>query len=364
VVGITGGKLKRRVLVLRAGSPSGNNLIRSLQAASDDLHIAGCNDDAFTLKKSLVERNYLVPASPTPEFNRALLRVIEAEKTDLLIPNSDRDVATIAKIAHRLPCRTFLPRKSALARCQDKYDLGEFLAQRGFPVAETYAVHSLDAVGDVFRRLASHSKLWCRARRGSGSLGALPVETPEQARSWIAYWQDVRGLPEGSFTLSEYLPGRDLMVQCLFKDGTPLMTKMFERVSFHTLNAVPSGVSSTAALSKLVFERDVIRMCTDAVIAIEPRASSVFFADLKENAGGQACITEINPGRFSNMAAIHDRIGPTNMCGTYVRAAFGEQVDPVETQPDGEDYYVMRALDGVPVVLRGCELFEGLTDMR
>ena len=109
-----------RVLVLQAGSAASNNLIRSLRAGDPSVFIVGCHDDRFALKKSPADRNYLIPEPARHEFLGGLCRVIEAERIDLLIPNSEPDVMTMPGLRDRLPCRTFLPRAAVIERCKDK----------------------------------------------------------------------------------------------------------------------------------------------------------------------------------------------------------------------------------------------------
>jgi carbamoyl-phosphate synthase large subunit len=106
------------------------------------------------------------------------------------------------------------------------------------------------------------------------------------------------------------------------------------------------------------------RVCATAVRAIDPKASGVFFVDLKENDGGKPCITEINAGRFANVSTIHDLAGKYNMAATYVRLALGERVDLRETYEPAGDCYVVRDLDALPVIFPGGELFAGIEDMR
>jgi hypothetical protein len=174
----------------------------------------------------------------------------------------------------------------------------------------------------------------------------------------------MRGIPPRSFVLAEYLPGRDFMVQCLFKRGKPIIAKMFNRLSYHTLNAVPSGVSSTAAVSKMVYEPRIMQMCIEAMLALDPNASCVFFADVKENAEGDACITEINAGRFSNLPTIQDLQARDSVCLTYLHAAFDEALPEKDLSSYAQECYIMRALDTPPVVLNVNELFAGFEDVR
>jgi biotin carboxylase len=352
--------MTRRVLVTGAGTGSANNLIRSLKAGDPSLFIVGCHADRFVLKKSGADRNYLVPASRHAGFAAALRQVIEAEQIGLLIPHSEVDVAAVSSIRDRIPCRLFLPREAVIDRCLDKYALTTFLRSRGIPAPATYPVTDVETVDELFRKLGSHSRLWCRIRTGTASMGALPVTSAEQARSWIRYWAQMRGVPVTSFTVSEYLPGRDFSLQCLWKNGTLILAKMSERLSYFGGGNNPSGMSSTPALAKTVFEPRVVDVCTRAIRALDDQASGVFCFDLKEDGDGVPCITEINAGRFAMITPIYDLVGKHNMAATFVRLAFGDPVEIREEYDATPDYYLVRDLDTTPGIFHADELFEGI----
>ena len=356
--------MAKRLLILSAGSGPSNNLIRSLRAGIRSLVVVGCHADEFVLKKSLADRNYLTPATSRSDFPRALRQIIKAESIDLIVPNSEADVSTVSDLSAALPCRTFLPGSKTIRLCQDKYALTRFLGSRGLPVPRTYPVSAVKDVERVLRRLSRHSLLWCRIRRGSGSVGAIPVKSAAQARAWIRYWEEMRDVPKGSFTLSEYLSGRDFCVQSLWKEGRLVLTKMHERLSYYAAGASPSGVSSTAAVAKMVFIPRIARMCATAVRAIDPRASGVFFVDLKENDGGKPCITEINAGRFANVSTIHDATGKYNTTAIYVRLALGDPVNLREAREPAGNCYVVRDIDALPVTFFADDLRAGVKDVR
>lgn len=186
-------------------------------------------------------------------------------------------------------------------------------------------------------------------RKGSGSAGALPVATPDHARSWIKYWQEMRQTPEGMFTLSEFLPGRDYAFQSIWKNGKLILAKTCQRLEYHFARMMPSGASSTPALGKLVRNPHVNQICTDVVRAIAPDATGMFSIDLKEDSDGKPCITEINIGRFFMITIIFNISGKYNMAETYLRLAFDEEVIiPKDAQYDDigtEDTYLIRGLD-------------------
>jgi biotin carboxylase len=355
---------RRRVLLTGAGTAATSNLIRSLQAGLRPLTIVGCHGDRFILGKSTAHRNYLVPALTHPDYPRAIRRVVARERIDLLIPTTDAEVRVFTRLQATLPCRLFLPRPAVVELCQDKYRLNIALRAHGVPAPLTYRVSSLAALDAIFTRLPARAPVWCRVRRGSGSIGAIPVRRPEQARSWIAYWTEMRGVKATSFILSEYLPGRDFSCQAVWKDGTLVLVKTAERLSYFGGGGNPSGISSISQLAKTVFAPQVVDVCAAAIRAIDRRASGTFNFDLRENARGVPCLTEINAGRFASGTSIFDLTGLSNVAATYVRVALGEPVAFRERYDPAEGYYTVRDLDTPTGIFHADDLFDKIVDAR
>ena len=350
-----------RVLVTGAGTGPSENLLRSLRAGDASLVLVGCHHDRFALKSSAADAKYLVPPATHRDYPRALGRIIGREKVDLLIPTSDADVRRVARVRRRLRCRVFLPRTSVIELCQDKYALTARLRARGVPAPRTYRVTSPRAIGALFGRLGPARPVWCRIRFGQGALGALAVTTTAQARNWIDYWERVHGVRATSFTLSEYLPGRDFSCQSLWHDGALVLTKTFERIA--PFGGQPGG-ASVAALAKVVSDPRVADVCAAAVRAVDRRASGVFCFDVREDAHGVPCVTEINAGRFSLSTNLYDLVGKHNMALMYVRLALDEPVDIEDEYDAPEGYYMVRELDTLAGIFHADEFFEGIEDVR
>ena len=356
--------MHERVALLGAGTGPANNLIRSLRAGDPSIIVVGCHADRFVLKQSTAGPNYLIPRSDLPGFVDSVRRVVEAERIDLLIPTTDGDVRLLSRTRDQIPCRTFLPRAEIIAVCQDKYRLTTLLRERGLPVPLTYAVSDVDRIDELFDALAPcPDGLWCRLRVGQGALGALRVRSPEQATAWIGFWEEMRGVAASSFTLSEYLPGRDFACQTLWDKGRLILLKTYERLSYLGGEG-PSGNSSIAALSKTVYEPRVAETCAKAIGAIDAEASGVFVLDLKEDSRGVPSITEVNAGRFGMSTNIFDLPGKHNMAVTYVRLALGAAVTIGDEYDVAENYYMVRDVDTVPAIFHAEEFFEGIEDAR
>jgi carbamoyl-phosphate synthase large subunit len=86
--------------------------------------------------------------------------------------------------------------------------------------------------------------------------------------------------------------------------------------------------------------------------------------DLKENARGVPCGTEINAGRFITMMNLFDFTGRHNMATTYVRLALGEPAQIDAVYDVDVDHYFVRDVDTSPAVFHADDLFRGIRDAR
>jgi carbamoyl-phosphate synthase large subunit len=352
------------VLLTSAGNGPSNNVGRSLRAGGKSVFVVGCNDDQFVLQNSTADKKYLVPPLGHPRWAAALRNVARTERIDVIIPIVDTDVTALSAVRRQLGRYLFLPSPSVLDTCRDKYRLISQLRRHGIAVPASHVVKSLDDVGPIFRKLGSARPLWCRVRTGAGALGALPVRTAGQARSWIRYWGEMRGIAAREFMLSEYLPGRDIGCQSLWRDGELILIKTYERLSYLGTGSQPAQVSSVAGLAKTVVAPEVVDTCTKAIRLLDRRASGVYGVDLKENARGTPCITEINAGRFSSATNIFDLAGKHNMVATFARLARGEDVKIDPAYDAVEDWYMLRDIDIPPHVFHASQFFDNVADTR
>lgn len=288
--------MTRRILLPGAGTGAGNNLIRSLRDDYPGLVVIGVHDDRFTLRNSKANRNYLVPPAGDARFIDALRTIVERERVDLLVPNTARDVAVVSELRDVLPCRTFLPSKSAIERCQDSDHLYELLGAHGVPA---------DA--------------------------------------------------------AKKLPGRDFACQSLWKDGRPVLIKTVERLAY--LGGEAGAGGPIESLAKTVNEPEVVAVCLEAIVALDPSATGAFSVDLKESRVSVPYVTRVHPGRFTTMLSFFDLTGRHNMSATYVRLALDEPVLIGDLYDVAEDRYFVRGLDTLPAIFRGDQLAEGIEEV-
>jgi hypothetical protein len=347
-----------RALVTGAGTGSSGNLIRALQAIKPTPHIVGVNHDRFMLKMSWARRNYLSPDPDSREFVKAILAIIKQERINVVLPTDDNVVKTLSDARDRLPIELLLPRKKTIDLCQDKYALNAFLRRRSIAAPLTYEVRSLPDIDRIFARFSQDGLLWCRARRGARSVAAIPVATAEQARAWITLWRDLHGIRVSDFTLGEYLPGRHLIVQGLWRSGRLLRAQTMEVLSYFAVGNNPSAAFSLSNLAKTVEANEPLEVALAAVHAIERMPSGTLIVELKERMDGTPCITEINAGRFPAGVTALLATGGDNMVETFACAALGEVSGRVDPKAAAVERYLVRDIDSLPMVLSPAELLQ------
>jgi len=185
------------------------------------------------------------------------------------------------------------------------------------------------------------------------------VASPDQARNWIELWRAMQGIPIRSFTLSKYLPGREILCQSLWDRGRLVLVNTFQRLAYFGVDNIPSGVTSLSSLAKTVVAPAAMELCCRAVRAVAPKASGAFSIDVKEDAEGRPHITEINVGRLFMAMTAFDRVLKHNTTLTYVRLALGERVELDEEYDAVDGYYMTRDLDTEPSVFHADDLFAG-----
>jgi len=350
----------RRLLVMGAGTAAAENFIRSLQDGDPSLVLLGCHDDPFVLKQSGADTKYLLPSPRAPHFLRGLRALVHAVGVDLVIPTSDVHVQRLSVGRRQLPGKTFLPAQAVVSLCRDKHALISTLRRRGIAAPDTRPVTGRKAVDRIFAQLRGRAPLWCRPRTGTCARGGGAVSSPEEAWRWIRLWETMQGVPAASFTLAEYLPGREILCQSVWRGGQMLLANTFERLSYFGVDNIPSGVTSLSSLAKTVIEPDVVALCRQAIRALSPKASGAFAVDVKEDAQGRPHVTEINAGRLFMAMTAFDLVLKHNMALTYVQAALRDRVELRDDYAAVDGYYMVRDLDMPPGILHADDLFEGV----
>ncbi|MBI4178654.1 hypothetical protein HY522_04405 [bacterium] len=314
----------KRILITGVGGPAGVNFVNSLRAAEEKVHIVGTDIDSYHLEWPDIDRKILAPPCGDPSYIDFLNQTIESEGVEFVHPQPDVEVRVISENRERLKAATFLPAKEALRVCQDKTASARVWHEKGIHSRPTVVLETESDLARAERELGY--PYWIRAGRGAGGTGSTPVRSRDMAAHWIAYWRAWGRA--WTFIAQEFLPGRDLAFQSLWKSGRLVVSQARERLEYIYPHLVPSGVTGTPSVAVTVHRDDVNAAATRAILAIDPKPEGIFCVDLKENAGGVPVPTEINAGRFFTTSYFFTRAG-VNMPYYYMKLGYGEGIPPL-----------------------------------
>lgn len=334
----------RIVAITGCGGIPAQNVVLSLKQGGGSYRLVGveCNKYHVHLTRGF-DKKYLVPRSSDPDYVSMLNRIIETEGVEFLHPQPDQEVGILSAKRGQIQARMMLPSDAVVQLCHDKFRLIERLHQIGIPAARSFLIKDSRGLETAIDEIGP--KVWIRAVRGAAGRGALPVEKIEHARMWIDYWQGW-----GAFAAEEYLPGRNFGWQAVYKDGRLAGSIAFERIEYAMSAVAPSGVTGTTAISRYTDSDEVHCMGRLTVESVDPCPTGIYGVDLKENAAGEPCVTEINLGRFYQMSLMFAGTG-YNLVQLFFELALNKiEVGRYPIRPNiPKNQYWLRGHDVTPV---------------
>lgn len=345
-------KSGERILVTGSGGLAGVNFVRALRASKRGYYLAGTDFNKYHLVYPDLDSRYLTPRHSDPTFIQRVASIAKQEKVSFLHPQPSSEAFVISKARAKIPCRIFLPGPHVMGVGQDKLLTQRALTKAGLPVAATRTVSTPEDVEDAFSDLGA--PLWVRARRGAGGRLSLLCKDTEEAYHWIELWVH-RGTKPDEFMIQEYLPGRNIAWDSIWKDGRLVTSYARERLEYPFKHISPSGITGTPSVARIVRDRSLNEVAEKAVKAIDPKPSGAYSIDVKESAKGEMCVTEVDAGKFHSTMPLWGYIAIrhlgmpwyANLADLYVRLGLDddirESIPRTDLFPDG--YYLLRDMD-------------------
>lgn len=343
--------MNKTIMVLGAGGGGGNNLIRSFRKSSLVGRIVGSNCLPHAVAKSNADVTYLLPECSEENYKSELIKVVEKERVDLVVPNNDREVVAVSLIRDEIPVKVFLPDHADILVCQNKNNFYSTLQENSEPVPEFVQIISAETIEEDIARIGKSNRYWVRPVRGSGSTGATWVYNAKQVRKWISLWVELRGYKYTDFQVSKFLPGRDFNFQSIWNRGELVTYSMVERKSYFMGANRLSGMSSTPEVAITVKDEKVVQKVLRVIRAVCKRPNGSINVDIKEDSEGNVFVTEINIGRFPMITTIHDSACEPSPAIAYLLVAFEQNLLKFSVGNYKENVMLIRDLDTEPCVV-------------
>lgn len=342
--------IRKKVLLLGCAGSAGINFIKSLQL-NNSIEAVGVDVNKYYLEMVPTETKYLVTreAGREDEYIKKINRIIKQEKIDFVHAQPDTEVKILSDYRNKINAKTLLPSKEAIDIFQDKWKTFEILKKNNIPVPQTYSLKDENYLKNIFSK--NKDVWWIRSNKGAGGKASLPVKTYDEASAWIKFWTG-KGLKIADFSVSEFLPGREISTLMIWHDGKLICSQQKERIEWLQSNVSVSGSGTTTAIQKTVHEERVNTLCIQTIKAVDNYPQGVYVVDAKQNKNNIFCVTEVNPGRFFTTSLFYPTAG-VNM--PYIYVALGLNLPIPVVRPYNsvkKDIYWIRVADGGPAMIK------------
>lgn len=352
-----------KILLLGAGGNAGINFVKSLKLSDKNYYVIGCDYDAYNLSTSNADKKYLMSNRDESKKIHEITRIIEDEGINFIHAQPDPEVAFLCRnkeifgdliFPHSIEKWKIFSDKNF---CQKVWSKSLGLKFNNAPFND---IKDSEDRFEEIRRISG--KVWVRAITGAGSKAALPVSTLSQAKSWVNYWIEEKGMHSHDFMVAEYLPGKEYAVQTFWVDGELIHSQARERLVYFFGNIMPSGQSSTPAVAIVASDEDVYDIAYKAIKSLDDKPSGIYCVDLKRDVGGKVFPLEINYGRFFTTSDFFARLG-TNTPSTYVNYSITQKIDTKKIESIKDEFLWIRGLDKEPKLILKCELINYHTNI-
>lgn len=284
-----------KILITGACAVSARSVLRSLKLSPifKDSSFIGWDmaNTLYGLYEGLFDRIYKVPAVNDPQYKNVVQKIIEKEKFDAAIIVPEIEVLFWAnnpfKVPHIVPPASFC--ELAISKKKVFNVLGcECLTPKSFDVNSSEILN-------INYQSPLNYPLWIRdAAAGTASgKGSFMATGLKELQAWVNINTGIN-----EFQLSQYLPGKNYGVFCLFHQGKLLKLAIAERIEYIMSKVAISGITGNTAKGRLLND-DVIKTTALKGINIicektRSKPHGLVVVDLKADEQNKPLITEIN----------------------------------------------------------------------
>lgn len=284
-----------KVVITGACAVSARSVLRSLKMSEifGDSFFVGWDTCAvpYEVYAGNYDRLYKVPAVNDPRYAEVVQGILDKEKPDavMLLP----EVEVLYWARHPFDVPHLIPPVEFCEVAISKRRLFEVL--RGSGLVPRFVELNREEVFCPGYEVGLDFPLWIRddsAGTASGK-GSFLAESLEELRAWVVINRGVE-----CFQVSEFCPGENYGVLCLFENGKLIKCAVAERMEYIMSKVSVSGVTGNTGVGRFVNDEYVKGRAVEAVRMVSNITGAVMngvvVVDLKVDAMGVARVTEIN----------------------------------------------------------------------
>lgn len=286
------------ILILGIGGPTPRSIASQLRTLYPDAHLVGVDANPKALgffMRGLLDEHIAIPRADAGEvYWDTIKNIVKTHQIDLAFVQPEYEVLAWGRYFDEngeYPCPTLIPPTSHVKALMNKSAMSELFMETGF-IPKTIAITPENPRFDDINNEIGYP-CWIRASVGSGGLGSLCLQSKKELEAWLFIHKTV---PQ--FTVSEFLTGRHLANQMLYKDGQCLRNAGLHCAEYVMAEIAPSKVTGNTSYGLLINEEPLLEKCEEVMAFLQEKtgvnANGVYSFDFKEDAEGNLKVTEIN----------------------------------------------------------------------
>ena len=284
-----------KIVVTGACAVSARNVLRSLKMSEKFKNAEFIGWDMCSILYGVYskdfDRIYKVPGVNDPRYRDVIQEILDKEQPDAVMVLPEVEVLYWAK--HPFNVKFITPSPEFCELAISKRKLFNLLKGTGLvPISEDLSRE--DAFDDNYK-LPLEFPMWVRdASAGTASgKGSFKANNLTELRAWVMINTGI-----DNFQISEFCPGGNYGVLCLFEHGKLLKCAIAERLEYIMAKVAVSGITGNTSRGRFLNDEHIKSQALDAIRRVCEATNSIMHGvvvvDMKADANGVAKVTEIN----------------------------------------------------------------------
>ena len=341
-----------KIIITGACAVSARNVLRSLKMSKKfkDATFVGWDmcSILYGVYSKDFERLYKVPSVSDPCYREVVNKILTKEKPDAVMVIPEVEVLFWAKNQFNVPY--LVPSAAFCELAISKRKLFKSLEGTGL-VPVSVDITKEEAFDDDHKMPIDYP-MWVRdASAGTASgEGSFLAHNLKDLRAWVEINDGI-----DVFQISEYCPGGNYGVLCLFENGKLLKVAIAERLEYIMAKVAVSGITGNTSKGRFLNSASIKNVALEAIHkvceATHTVMNGVVVVDMKADTKGVAKVTEINIRYVAYnccLASAGFNLAEFHLLTTLGRSS--ELSSEVETVFPSNNLF-LRDVDGLPIYI-------------
>ena len=354
----------KKIIIAGAGGAPSEGVINSLLLSKEQEEIIGMGSEPTDLLLSAAKKKYYIPYANEERYLEELLKILAAEKPDLIHFQNDLEIYYASKYREQILAtgtKLFMPDHDVIDICVHKYKTYQKCVEHGIKVPKNLLINNEEDLKTAFRDLADESgKIWLRASSiGGGGKGALPTNDYTFAKGWIDRYQGW-----GDFVAAEMLTPETVTWLSIWHEGEVVVAQTRIRKGWTHGNRTVSGVTGVTKVGQTFSDPEVDRISIATVKAVSEKPHGIFGVDMAYDKDGVPNPTEINISRFFTTVLFFTEAGlnmPVIFKDIALYNKFPELSSRINPLSDGQLW--LRGMDTKPRLCKDADFKEQIENL-